>query len=572
MRGEEKMAGAATSTDETRQKIEENKENIEELRRKFFEENAQDDPEFDARDLDWIRSSDAYMYHVLLIGKMNLDIALDKLTRILKWRKEYGVNDLTFDSFPEDLQQMGGLYSHATDKNGHRILWYRVKHYQKGPENQMWAKKMTVYWLNKLQKEDPENRIVVLEDMTGGGVSNMDIDLIRFKIQCFELYFPALVEMLYIYDMPWILNTLWKIVEKILSQQAREHIKFIRGKEVQTYIAPKSLPAHMGGTDPYEWVYVPEDHEVKDVGEEMEEDDEEKNGDASFRSLDGDGDPSLLPIVNAARSLRQSRQPKKVHFQDDVDGKENVDPDHSSSGRKIQRKLGSHRRKPKIMEAHAGPLVTIRPGELLVFTPPASISGSEGISASLTITNTTDKKVAYKMKITTPERYKVRPSMGPINPGSSIHISITLLSGPGEYAVRDKFLIMSSDPGDASFKTTSEITYFWKNVKTENVVEHRMSCIFNPLKSSKGEPSHPTDKNMQNVLNKLKSMEEQMSELRSQNSRMIWLQSLLFFIIVLVFLYIFIFKTNEGAVLTPAPPSPCSEATEKFLRGAREGL
>eukprot|EP00057_Strongylocentrotus_purpuratus_P024388 XP_011678862.1 PREDICTED: motile sperm domain-containing protein 2 [Strongylocentrotus purpuratus] len=360
------MAGAGTpnNSEEIRQKIEDNKENIEELRRKFFEENAQDDPDFDPRDFDWIRSSDAYMYHVLLIGQMNLDTALDKLTRILKWRKEYGVNDLTLDSFPEDLREMGGVYPHATDKNGHRILWYRVKTYQKGPENQMWAKKMTVYWLNKLQKEDPEHRIVVLEDMSGAGVSNMDIDLVRFKIQCFELYFPALVEMLYIYDMPWILNTLWRIVERLLSQQARDHIKFIRGKEVQTYIATDSLPAHMGGTDPYEWVFIPELNEMEDAeGEEEEEEqdeerEEERNGgDVSFRSVNGDADPSLLPIVNAARSLRQPRQHKKVHFQDEDDGKENVDPDHSSSDRKPQRKVGSHHKRGKNKETHVGPLI-----------------------------------------------------------------------------------------------------------------------------------------------------------------------------------------------------------------------
>eukprot|EP00057_Strongylocentrotus_purpuratus_P024383 XP_011678857.1 PREDICTED: motile sperm domain-containing protein 2-like [Strongylocentrotus purpuratus] len=176
------------------------------------------------------------------------------------------------------------------------------------------------------------------------------------------------------------------------------------------------------------------------------------------------------------------------------------------------------------------------------------------------------------MKITNPERYKVRPSIGPINPGASIHITITLLSGPGECVVRDKFLLMSSDPGDLSFKTNSEIIYYWKNVKTEDIIEHRMSCIFNPLMTKKGEPLQQTDKNMQTVLNKLKSMEEQMCELRRENSKMIWLQRLLFLIIMLVFLYTFIFKTNEGPVLAPAPSSPCIEATEKFLRGAREGL
>ena len=52
-------------------------------------------------------------------------------------------------------------------------VWRKVKCYHKSPENQFWAKKMTAYWLNKMQKEDPTTRIVVVEDMNGASITNM---------------------------------------------------------------------------------------------------------------------------------------------------------------------------------------------------------------------------------------------------------------------------------------------------------------------------------------------------------------------------------------------------------------
>ncbi|XP_072171521.1 motile sperm domain-containing protein 2-like [Diadema setosum] len=573
-------ANSSRQATDLRQQIKDNKAKVDELRTRFFEECGEENGEslYDPRDLDWVRKSDAYVHSVFLIGKQDIDAALEKMKKILKWRKEFGVNDITFESFPEEFQQMGALYSHATDKKGLRILWYRVKFYRKEPEYQKWARKMTVYWLNKLQKSNPYDRIVVMEDMTGAGLANMDIEMVRFMITCFELYFPAFVDMLYIYDMPWILNAAWKIVENFLSAVAREHIKFIRGKEVQTYIDLDSLPPHMGGSDTYEWRYIPEDEdlEMKDVEAEEEEIDggDVADGDVTFRSVDGDNDLSLQPVNNAVQSPRQQRQPKKVHFQDNLEDKENVDPDHNSSHRKHKRH-GSHSKRSKSRDVHSGPLISIRPGELLVFEAPSSISGSEGISSSLTITNTTERRVVYKVKTTTPERYKVRPSMGPVNPGSSIHITITLLSGPGELVVRDKFLILSSEPAEgASFKATSEMAHFWKSVRLEDRFEHRMSCLYSPHKSARADTPEAADRNVQSILTKLKIMEFQMAEMKSQISRLLWLQGFVLLTVLLLLLFLYFHRPTEGVLVSydASGQSSCPEATEKFLRGARESL
>ena len=43
-------------------------------------------------------------------------------------------------------------------------------------------------------------------DMTGSGLSQMDMELMRFIVNCFKLYFPDLLAILLVFNIPWILQ------------------------------------------------------------------------------------------------------------------------------------------------------------------------------------------------------------------------------------------------------------------------------------------------------------------------------------------------------------------------------
>jgi len=43
-------------------------------------------------------------------------------------------------------------------------------------------------------------------DMNGAGLSNMDMDLVRFIMNCFKTYYPNLLEWMLIFNMPWVLQ------------------------------------------------------------------------------------------------------------------------------------------------------------------------------------------------------------------------------------------------------------------------------------------------------------------------------------------------------------------------------
>lgn len=49
-------------------------------------------------------------------------------------------------------------------------------------------------------------------DMTGAGLAQMDMDLVRFIVNSFKIYFPDLLAWLLVYNMPWILQGEWVYV------------------------------------------------------------------------------------------------------------------------------------------------------------------------------------------------------------------------------------------------------------------------------------------------------------------------------------------------------------------------
>ncbi len=43
------------------------------------------------------------------------------------------------------------------------------------------------------QRLHPDKKMCVIFDMEGAGLSNMDMNLIRFVVNCFKIYFPNLL-------------------------------------------------------------------------------------------------------------------------------------------------------------------------------------------------------------------------------------------------------------------------------------------------------------------------------------------------------------------------------------------
>lgn len=88
---------------------------------------------------------------------------------------------------------------------------------------------------------------------------------------------------------------------------------------------------------------------------------------------------------------------------------------------------------------------------------------------------TTDKPLSYKIKTTSPQKFKVRPSAGIILPSERSSVTVVLQS---RYSLRgllnnDRFLVMCLPVKNAT-ATAQELATIWKSSKPAE--EHRLSC------------------------------------------------------------------------------------------------
>lgn len=98
-----------------------------EVRNRFLDEEYAANPaSYDERDVDRIRGPDDWFVQ-RFITSGDVDEAIKMMANNLKWRKEFGINDLTVTDFPAEFYQSGGLIVGGTDREGHRLVIIRVK-------------------------------------------------------------------------------------------------------------------------------------------------------------------------------------------------------------------------------------------------------------------------------------------------------------------------------------------------------------------------------------------------------------------------------------------------------------
>ncbi|KAL8561547.1 hypothetical protein ACOMHN_024783 [Nucella lapillus] len=420
---------------------------------------------YDDRDLRRLRTDDVFV-STYIRGPNRLDEGVNLVNESFQFRKEYDVNDITKDTFDQWVWDKHAVYFHGRTKTGHKIVYVRVKEHKKDAALLPMVKKFYIFWLELSFRANPLERVVTLFDMTDAGLSNLDMDFIRFILTCFKLYYPTLLEKMLIYEMPWIFNAAWKVIKTWLSAEAIAKIKFATRSDVHTYIDPEQLFQHMGGMCDLDSVdYRPR------------------------RSEDG----TVL--------FCDPTEKKKVTFCESTDSYSSSKQSQNLNNNAANR-LTSPR--PRRQDANssasesssfAGRLLTISPADELNFVVDENTQEASDV---ITLTNTLVYPIAFKVKTTAPEKYRVRPSTGVVKPGEvfEVHVYLQqeylcLLENPesnqrsetgresGKYGAgyittveKDKFLVMAMEVTEDNYDTS-----LWKSAPKETIMEHRLRCV-----------------------------------------------------------------------------------------------
>ncbi|KAM3955239.1 motile sperm domain-containing protein 2 [Aphomia sociella] len=389
--------------------------------------------EFHPLDLERVKD-DKYLKRIIAHADNNVQSAADTLWDILMWRKTVGANDINESTIRMDYVKEGTFFPRGRDTDGSLLLIVKAKMHVKGQKDFEEIKKIIIYWLDRIEREENGKKVTLFFDMDGCGLSNMDMELIKYLIGMFKLYYPMFLNYIVIYQMPWVLSAAFKVVKSLLPAKAVERMKFVTKDTLKDIVPPELALSCWGGKDNYTFEFVPENRSSSE------------------------------------------HTPKKVTFAEQGDNQ------HSP-----------------------GEMLRLSPNDTIVFK-----NENDDISGQFTITNMDESPISFKIRTTSPEKFRVRPSSGVLPSGSSQIVLIVVQPGFQLRTVtKDRFLVMSVQIPKTDL-TPKELAEVWQNSTGSKVDEYRLKCQFPDKDLSRNGTvvdgkSHDKQDSVTNALNNLQS-------------------------------------------------------------------
>lgn len=358
---------------------------------------------FHPLDLERVKD-EKYINRIIAHCENDAQQSADMLWDILIWRKNIGASDINETNIRMDYVNDGIFFPRGRDVDGCLLLILKSKNHVKGQKEMEEIKKIIIYWFDRIEREENGRKISMFFDMEGCGLSNMDMELIKYLITLFKLYYPYFLNYIIIYQMPWVLTAAFKVVKTLLPAKAVEKMRNVSKDTLKDVVAPEQALTCWGGKDDYTFEFISENRRT---------------------------DLELTP-------------PKKVTFA------EQGDNPHSP-----------------------GEMLRLIPNDVIVFK-----TDNDEVSGQFTITNMDESAVSFKIRTTSPEKFRVRPSSGTLAPGVSQTVLIVVQTGFQMKTVsKDRFLVMSVQipKTDLSQKELSDV---WQNSCGSKVDEYRLKCQF----------------------------------------------------------------------------------------------
>ncbi|CAH2238560.1 motile sperm domain-containing protein 2-like [Pararge aegeria] len=150
-----------------------------------------------------------------------------------------------------------------------------------------------------------------------------------------------------------------------------------------------------------------------------------------------------------------------------------------------------------------GEMLSLNPNNLIIFK-----NENEEVTGQFTITNMDDSVVSFKIRTTSPEKFRVRPSSGVLTKGANQTILIVVQPGfQLRNVMKDMFLVMSVQIPKTDL-TQKELADIWANSSGSKVDEYRLKCQF-PVKDlpKNGNLENNNQENTESITNALNDLQ-----------------------------------------------------------------
>ncbi|KAJ3091263.1 hypothetical protein HK102_001165 [Quaeritorhiza haematococci] len=206
---------------------------------------------------------DAICLRFLRARKWDVEKAVTMFVKLLKWRQEYGVQQLLFNSEkmlnPEDLETGKGYFC-GFDNEGRPVQYVQVRLHDKNKRDLPLLQNYVVWSMEagRLLLKHPVEMATIVFDMGGFSLTkSMDYQVVQFLVNVLESYYPESLGGLYIVNAPFVFNGCWQVIRPWIDPVVASKIKFIKTAELKQYIPLQYIPKTLDPQGSQDYQYRP---------------------------------------------------------------------------------------------------------------------------------------------------------------------------------------------------------------------------------------------------------------------------------------------------------------------------
>ncbi|KAI8995140.1 CRAL-TRIO domain-containing protein [Gaertneriomyces semiglobifer] len=195
---------------------------------------------------------DQFMLRFLRARKWDVTKAVQMCISTLQWRIETDIRGVLTKGEegldPAELE-CNKSYFMGTDLQGRPCCFVHVRLHDKGTVNQILTRNLTIYLLEtgRLLLQAPQEMAMIVFDMTGFGLKNMDYDFLKFLLACMQGYYPESLGACLVVGAPWIFNGCWQVIKPWLDPIVASKVHFVKAADLPQYIPAANIPSILGG-------------------------------------------------------------------------------------------------------------------------------------------------------------------------------------------------------------------------------------------------------------------------------------------------------------------------------------
>ncbi|CAG9534580.1 unnamed protein product [Cercopithifilaria johnstoni] len=414
------------------------------------------------KDLNRIFTEDWWPLSFLLAYHHDVDVTYAVIVECLKWRRSFSVDNISLLEL-KPLFDRGLAYIHGKDCNGSSILWINMRQHIIGQQN---SDKLIIYWLERHTMELKAAPITLLFDMSSCCLQNMDLDLIKFIIHSCKYYYPSCLTSLLIFENPGFLKAPWILLRTWMSPEMQRLLQHVKGSSLSAYVPLPYIPKRYGGEDSFMFtmdeiakcipLQSPSSEPINHI--QQQNDTADSDSTAYFNNL-GPRRSVTFEEEDISRGTSLTSAPQLIPS----NTKRNGLP-------QALRPLAEARLNTPVKDYAKIKFLSICPREELTLN---HINGENDMADVVVLKNESAKNVAYKIKITSPEKFRVRPSTGTIAPNATEFIRVYLQNEFRKLASREKLLLMAVETSGEGNENFGD---FWKHSSEEAKIEYKLRC------------------------------------------------------------------------------------------------